>query len=115
MKDIVKRLVARLAKKKEQSTERAPERLLAHALEIDTEQVLEQVVQRIQMQTIFPHPALLHAGDSYGDWYARVAGIWHRRRQADMQAAPTDDLQQVINSVMRSRLETAQAACTTLH
>jgi hypothetical protein len=111
MKDIIKRIVSHLAK----TPERAPERLLEHALEIDTEQLLERTVQQIQMQTVFPRQAVLNAGDSYGDWYARVADCWQRRRSEELQAAPTSDLQRIIDSVMRSRIATAQAAATTLH
>lgn len=92
-------------------TEQVPQRVLV----LDTTEAVETALLGIRMRTIFPHKPVLDAGDSYSEWYARVCDVWQRRRQAELEAAPTDDLQRVINSVMTDRLATARATCTTLH
>lgn len=111
MKDIIKRITARLAWNTDQSTEQTPERVVV----VDMDKAAEAALRHIQMRTIFPHPAVIRASDSYGDWYMRVADVWQRRRRFELQAAPTDALQQVINSVMADRLAVATESCTTLH
>lgn len=111
MTSFIKRLASRLTPTPKNASEKTTERPLV----IATEQVTEMVVQQLRMRTIFPHPPVLSAGDSYGDWYSRVADVWQRRRAMEMQLAPTDDLRRVMASVMTERMANARAACTTLH